>query len=144
MKFLLVFIFYGIAYLTFENIFNFISIDLFDKKKSWQEKLKLKTSISSSFWMFPCGAIIGLLLHLFFLIPFPMNNIFIFIFVGLFGGSVITGIELAAGLLLNIKMKLSLWDYSKSFVNYKGQISVFHSIGWIGITYIFYFIDHLF
>jgi uncharacterized membrane protein len=94
--------------------------------------------------MFPCGAIIGLLLHLFVMISLNMSNIFIFILVGLFGSVIITGIELASGLLLNIKMKLNLWDYSKSVLNFKGQIDLFHSLGWVGITYLFYFVDKLF
>jgi uncharacterized membrane protein len=144
MKYILVLVFYGIAYLTFENVFNFLTIDLFDKKKTWREKLRLKASVSSSFWMFPCGAIIGLLLHLFVMISLNMSNIFIFILVGLFGSVIITGIELASGLLLNIKMKLNLWDYSKSVLNFKGQIDLFHSLGWVGITYLFYFVDKLF
>ncbi len=144
MKILLVFVFYGLVYYVFENLFNFLTIDLLDKNKTWGEKLKLKSSISCSFWMIPIGALIGLILYLYFLIPFNMSNIFFFILAGLFGGMLITSIELGSGILLNRILKLNLWDYSKSKINYLGQIELFHSLGWIGITYLFYFINLLF
>jgi len=144
MKILLIIIFYGLFYHFFENLFNFISMDLFNKKKTWQEKLKLRVSIASSFWMIPNGSICGLLLYFLFLIPFNMNNIFVLLSVCLIGGIIITSVELLSGLFLNVKLKLNLWDYSKSKINYKGQIDLYHSLAWCGLTYLFYIVNFLF
>lgn len=153
MKILLVIIFYGLFYNVFEDIFNYISIDLFDKKKTWKEKLRLKPSCPSSLWMIPNGSICGLLLYLIFLIPFNMLNIIHILIVCALGMIIITGVELGSGILLNIKLKLSLWDYSKSKIkifgkviplHYKGQIDIYHSLGWFGLTYLFYIINQLF
>jgi len=133
---------YGLAYYVFENVFNFIAYDLFDKKKTWKEKLRLKSSITASFWMIPVGSSIGLIMHLFFMIPFNYTNIFILLLVGIIGCVVITGHELGAGILLNIKLKLNLWHYDTK-LNYKNQIDIFHSIGWFFITYLLLFIDKI-
>ena len=38
------------------------------------------------------------------------------------GAGVITLVELITGWIVNIRMKLKVWDYSKRFANFKGQI----------------------
>jgi len=148
---LLSFIFYGIAYYVFEALFNYISIDLLGSKIAWKEKIRLKTSISPSFWMIPAGSLLGFLLHLYIMIPLNYKNIFILILLGIVSCVIITGLELLSGLLLNIKMKLNLWNYDTKItlfkknipLNYKGQIDIFHSIGWFFIGYIVLVIDKI-
>lgn len=152
-KILLVILFYGFGYYLFEAIFNFLTIDLFNKNKTWKEKLRLKTDNAPSFWMITDGSVCGLLLYLLFLIPFTMNNVFVFISVCLLGGLIITGVELGSGMLFNVLWKLNLWDYSNSkikifgkeiLLNFKGQIDVYHSLAWCLITILMYLTTLLF
>jgi hypothetical protein len=145
MKFLFVIIFYGILYIWFENWFNWFEMDFFDKKKSWSDKLQFRPSNPASLWHTLSGGVVGGILYLFTLIPFPMHNVFIFILVGLLGGALITGVELGLGLLLFEKLKIKkFWDYSNSKPwNYKGYIDLWHSLTWIGMTYLVCFINFL-
>lgn len=153
MKYFLIFTFFGLCYYVFEALFNFISIDVFNPKKTWQEKLRLIPSLAPSFWMMPVGSIVGLVLYLLFLIPFDMTKIYILLPVCLLGGTIITAAELGSGVLLNIKLKLKIWDYSNSKItimgktiplNYLGQIDLWHSLGWCGLTWLIYYLCLMF
>jgi hypothetical protein len=153
MKIVLVYVVYGLMYYVFEAMFNFITIDVINSKKTWKEKMRLITSVAPSFWMIPVGSIVGLLLYLFFLIPFDMTKIYILLPVCLLGGIMITAAELGSGVLLNIKLKLKLWDYSASKIviggktiplNYLGQIDIYRSLGWCALTWLIYYINFLF
>lgn len=57
--------------------------------------------------------------------------------------AVITILELAAGLILNIWMGLNVWDYSHLKGNYLGQISVLYSLLWIPLSLVAIFLDDL-
>lgn len=46
------------------------------------------------------------------------------------GSTVITAIELLAGYLFNIKMKMKIWDYSRQPLNFHGQICPLYSFLW--------------
>lgn len=46
------------------------------------------------------------------------------------GSFVITTMEFLCGWVVNIKMKLNVWDYSKLKLNLKGQICPFYSLLW--------------
>ena len=46
------------------------------------------------------------------------------------GSFVITTMEFLCGWVVNIKMKLNVWDYSKLKLNLKGQICPFYSMLW--------------
>ena len=46
------------------------------------------------------------------------------------GSFVITTMEFLCGWVVNIKMKLNVWDYSKLKLNIKGQICPFYSMLW--------------
>jgi hypothetical protein len=152
MKILLIFIFYGNFYLFFENCFNFIQMDLFSNK-SWSEKLQLKTSNPASLWHFVSGGIAGLWLNLLFLIPFKMSNIWIALLACIIGSVIITSIEFGLGYLLFYVFKIKkFWDYSNSKIsifgkeiklNYMGLIDVWHCLSWMGLTYVFYFVNKL-
>lgn len=43
---------------------------------------------------------------------------------------IVTGIELVAGLILNVWLRLNVWDYSNLPFNLLGQISLQYSIFW--------------
>lgn len=46
------------------------------------------------------------------------------------GSCVITSIEFVCGCIVNLKMKLNVWDYSKAKLNILGQICPFYSMLW--------------
>lgn len=46
------------------------------------------------------------------------------------GAAVITGAELLVGLLVNERLHLSVWDYSRRRFNYRGQICALYSMLW--------------
>ena len=46
------------------------------------------------------------------------------------GSMVITAIELMAGYLFNIRMKLQVWDYSRQPLNFCGQVCPLYSFFW--------------
>lgn len=50
---------------------------------------------------------------------------------GLLGALVVTGAELAAGLLLNVRLGLGIWDYSNVPLNLWGQICLPFSALWV-------------
>jgi uncharacterized membrane protein len=49
---------------------------------------------------------------------------------GVLSTAVITGIELITGFIVNRKLKLKVWDYSKLPLNFKGQICIGYSVLW--------------
>lgn len=53
---------------------------------------------------------------------------------GVIGAFIITVSELAAGLLLNVWLKLDVWDYSHMPLNFLGQICLPFSIAWIFVS----------
>lgn len=57
------------------------------------------------------------------------------------GGNIITLLEFISGCFLNIHLKLNIWDYSNLPFNYLGQISLFSSLGWIGLSLIAIILD---
>ena len=154
MKILLIFVFYGLLYYVVESLFYFVTVDLLDRKnpKTFRQRIRAVASLTSSFWMIPVGSIGGLLLNLFFRIPFNYNNIGIFILVCVLGSLILTGMELLSGLVLNRIFKLDLWRYTTSInlfgknirLNFMNQIDLPHSLLWIWITFIFFFINKLF
>ena len=48
----------------------------------------------------------------------------------LIGAAIVTGLELAAGLLLNKVLGLGIWDYSAIPFNFMGQICLPFSVAW--------------
>ena len=53
---------------------------------------------------------------------------------GLLGSAIVTGAELATGMILNVWLGLGVWDYSGMPLNYKGQICLPFSILWIFVS----------
>ena len=52
----------------------------------------------------------------------------------LIGGTIITVLEFITGCIVNLWLGWNVWDYSELPHNLLGQISLFSSIGWIGLS----------
>ena len=52
----------------------------------------------------------------------------------LIGGTIITILEFITGCIVNLWLGWNVWDYSDLPYNLLGQISLFSSIGWIGLS----------
>ena len=52
----------------------------------------------------------------------------------LIGGCIITTLEFVTGCIVNLWLGWNVWDYSNLPYNLLGQISLFSSIGWIGLS----------
>lgn len=79
--------------------------------------------------MFCAGGLALLLLHgLFFRFALPLFA------QCLLGGLVITAIEFVAGAIVNVRLKLNVWDYSKMPLNLYGQVCLPFSLLWCLLT----------
>ena len=52
----------------------------------------------------------------------------------LIGGMIITVLEFITGCVVNLWLGWNVWDYSELPCNLLGQISLFSSIGWVGLS----------
>lgn len=52
----------------------------------------------------------------------------------IFGTIIILSIELISGIILNIWLKLHIWDYSNLWGNFKGQICISYAFLWFILT----------
>lgn len=57
------------------------------------------------------------------------------------GSAIITGLEFIFGVILNIILKLGIWNYSHLPFNILGQICLPFSIAWIGLSIIAIVLD---
>ncbi len=57
------------------------------------------------------------------------------------GGGIITALELAAGLIVNIGLGWGVWDYSNEWGNFLGQICPKYALIWVGISLIAILLD---
>lgn len=79
--------------------------------------------------MFCAGGLALLLLHgLFLRFALPLFA------QCLVGGLVITAIEFVAGAIVNVHLKLNVWDYSKMPLNLYGQVCLPFSLLWCLLT----------
>ena len=79
--------------------------------------------------MFCAGGLALLLLHgLFLRFALPLFA------QCLLGGLVITAIEFVAGAIVNVRLKLNVWDYSKMPLNLYGQVCLPLSLLWCLLT----------
>lgn len=60
-------------------------------------------------------------------IPLPLK--------ALAGGLFITLLELLAGIILNLHYHLNVWDYSRNFADFKGQICPLFSLIWCAASF---------
>lgn len=54
---------------------------------------------------------------------------------------IVTALELAAGLILNLWLGLDIWDYSSLEYNFMGQISLVYSLLWLPLSAFAIFFD---
>lgn len=57
------------------------------------------------------------------------------------GASIVTCVELIAGLILNVWLKLGIWDYSNMPLNLWGQICLSFFFAWVALSVIAIVID---
>lgn len=116
-KHFLTFIIIGIFYLGVEVI-DRVFIGELVGLYGWT---KLSLVGWSSVWMIPVGGLCGLVIGMFnenkkfWKLPMLVQS--------LIGVAVVLLIELTTGLILNVWLKLNIWDYSNAFLNLFGQIS---------------------
>jgi uncharacterized membrane protein len=126
-------------YFIFESIFNRVTLGNIIEKR-----LRKKDGCFfgfASLWSLGMGGLSAVILNLFYMIPFKLHILLLM----LIGGIVITVVELGFGMLLNILLKLDIWDYSNSTIHingydiplhFKGQVDIYHSLIWIGMSYL--------
>ena len=59
----------------------------------------------------------------------------------LIGSTIITILEFITGCIVNLWLGWNVWDYSELPYNLLGQISLFSSIGWIGLSLVGIILD---
>ena len=59
----------------------------------------------------------------------------------LIGGTIITALEFITGCIVNLWLGWNVWDYSDLPYNLLGQISLFSSIGWVGLSLVGIILD---
>ena len=80
------------------------------------------------------GGICFLLIHLLNGLLTKKKTAVEFLLKCVLGGAVITLIELAAGVLLNIRLGLDVWDYSDVYGNLWGQTCPSYTLAWIAVS----------
>lgn len=126
MKHLTIFGLMGIMYVCIEVFFSAIT------------GMQWRLVGQSSIWMFLVGGYLGLAVGFYSnikkrYIKYPFDV--------LVGASLITFIEFVSGCILNLWLGFNIWDYSKSAFNLLGQIDYIHSICWILITPLIFWLD---
>ena len=80
--------------------------------------------------MFFAGGVCLLLINYIYFLLWNISPVLTF----LACGAVITAVEFAAGYLVNIRLKLNVWDYSAYKFNFKGQICLLYSVLWVFLS----------
>ena len=122
-SFILVLIFTGLAGFILDFIVRVLSNEkiVFDRKSG----LLLLLNI-------PVYAVGGALIYLLYMIPLFHSTIWGIVFY-LIGGLACCLVEFGFGYLLNIKLKLNIWNYQTKF-NIMGQTDLYHFIGFTLLT----------
>ena len=60
---------------------------------------------------------------------------------GMICAALVTGVELVAGIIINLLMGLNVWDYSNMPLNLFGQICLPFSLLWIGLGIVAVIVD---
>lgn len=59
----------------------------------------------------------------------------------LIGGTIITGLEFVTGVIVNIWLKLGVWDYSKLPFNIMGQVCLIYYFLWVLLSIVAIILD---
>lgn len=60
---------------------------------------------------------------------------------GVIGAAIVTALELVAGVILNLWLRLGIWDYSNMPLNFLGQICLPFSLLWILLSVVAVVLD---
>lgn len=151
---LFIYFVYFSFYITFEVIWNALAkvfgwYDVFKPKLILDDngnivntipKSKWRLEGFASIWVGLLGGFVGITLFSLFAIPLFMNNWFMIFPFALLSGFTITFSELLLGLLLDA-FNIRPWDYSDEPFNFRGNISLFRSIGWVCMGFLVYFLN---
>ena len=130
----IIFLMTGIIYIFMEVVFTSLLTDEMIKKYEFREttgtsstkEIKKASLIGfSSGWMCIIGGISGLSLFGIYKLINKRFNIF---FASLLGTVIINIIEFISGVILNLKFKLNILDYSNQYFNFFGQICLSQSM----------------
>ncbi|MDY3303376.1 MAG: hypothetical protein SOW78_03735 [Clostridia bacterium] len=80
------------------------------------------------------GGICFSLIYTFYCLNFEINIIWKCVI----AASLITAVELVSGYILNIKLKMDIWDYSYLPLNFHGQICLPYSVLWFALSSILF------
>ena len=140
LKLLVILFSYICYYIAFEVLFNAIArlFNWYNTIEGSRSKWTLEGS--ASLYVGLMGGLTGFGLYGLFNIPVFMKPSTIFIY-AIISGLLITINELFFGWLLNLKLKLNLWDYSNEPLNVKGQISLFRFLAWCLLGLFIYFLN---
>lgn len=99
--------------------------------------LEIFTRGYSHFSMIICGGLCmvacGALNQIFPKMPIALQMVL--------SGIIITGIEFTTGIIVNVILKIGVWDYSYMPFNFMGQICLLYTILWIAISLLIIFVD---
>jgi len=137
-KLITLFIIYGFIYLDLEIVFRAFRAPLV----GLLEGISYMSLASwTTLWMFPVGALSGLILG-----SFNQNKIikkWPNIARIILGAATIYAIELGTGLIVNVWFGLHAWDYSHLFGNFMGQITILYLPVWLVVTPMTFWIDDM-
>lgn len=66
-----------------------------------------------------------------------------FILQSLIGGCLITGLEFITGMIVNVWLRLDIWDYSHLPLNIMGQVCLPFFCAWVGLAGVAIWLDDL-
>lgn len=149
LPYLIVFVISGLFYFVFESIINWLVYRKWIAEKL--EKPEWSGFSMCSLWMIPVAGILGIVIDIIYQIQ-PIQKYAPMLALAIIGCILVTAIELGSGMILNIKLKLAVWDYSRFSVkikgkevpvNFKGQICLWHSLGWLALSPFIFWIDNI-
>ncbi len=137
-KLFTLFLIYGFIYLDLEIVFRAFRAPLVGVLEGISY---MSLASWTTLWMFPIGALSGLILG-----SFNSNKVIKkwpnIARIGL-GAVTIYTVELITGLIVNVWFGLNAWDYTNLFGNFMGQISIIYLPVWLVITPVTFWIDDM-
>lgn len=132
-----IFLLMAIVYVYIEVVFTAISGEAHTK---FPETARWSMIGYSSIYMSIVGGVVGLILSRLNRVSFVREHLNMFS-QSVLGALIITGCEMLAGYILNVRMGFDIWDYSGYPINFMGQISFTRSLLWFAICPFAYWFD---